>query len=296
MLSKIRREAITSVFIDRSVLYFEDKTSRPPLFPNLRRVKYSGAKWMTYSENYDSACCLMPLMKGTTVTHFEICYKAFPYCCFSGLNPGSASVFSTFFPVVRTRILDAVSQVSKSLRVYIDSNTLATGTYEHDIGADKPTAFTALRLVVYKCQSLGWLDKARCPLADSRCQPLRTLSKYLHHCPWLHLSSECKFFAPCDTILIHSESSFLDTSLFDWRGFWDLAISNLARCPPDGPTLRYILAGNDELGYRGIMVETLSSATMYDEVEDRTVKYWSSYQELEPKVCREIISERLKGL
>jgi hypothetical protein len=44
------------------------------------------------------------------------------------------------------------------------------------------------------------------------------------------------------------------------------------------------------------MVETVSSAMMHDEVEERTVEYWSSYQELEPKVCREIISERLKGL
>ena len=297
MLSTIRREAITSVFIDRSVLYFGNRTeSRRPLFPNLRRVKYSGAlKQWSYSENDDSACCLMPLMKGTTMTHFEICYKAFPYCCFSGLNPGSAS-FSLLFAVVRNGIRDAVSQVSTSLRVYIDSNTLATGTYEHAIRADTPNAFTALRLVVYKCQSLGWLDKARWPLADIRCRPSRDLGKYLHRCPWLHLSSECKFFAPCDTILIHSESSFLNRSLFNWRGFWDLAVSNLARCPPDGPNLRYILAGNDVLGYKGIMVETVSSSTMYDEVEERTVEYWSSYQELEPKVCREIISERLKGL
>jgi len=44
------------------------------------------------------------------------------------------------------------------------------------------------------------------------------------------------------------------------------------------------------------MVERISSALSYDEIEDRTVEYWSSYQELEPKVCREIISERLKGL
>jgi hypothetical protein len=295
MLSNIRREAITSVFIDRSVLFFETyRTSRRPLFPNLRRVKYSGGKW-SRAENYDSPRRLMPLMKGTTMTHFEICYKDFPYCCFSGLNPRSDS-FSTMFPVVSSRIREAVSQVSNSLRVYIDSNTLATGTYEHAIGADTPNPFTALRLVVYKCQSLGWLDKARCPLADIRCRPKRNLSRYLHHCPWLHLSSECKFFAPCDTILIHSESSFLVTSLFDWRRCWDFAVSNLARCPPHGPHLRYILAGNDELGYKGIMVETVSSATMYDEVEERTVEYWSSYQELEPKVCRQLISERLKGL
>jgi len=88
----------------------------------------------------------------------------------------------------------------------------------------------------------------------------------------------------------------VNTSFFNWRRFWDLAVSNLARCPPDGPNLRYILAGNGELGYKGIMVETVSSAMMHDEVEERTVEYWSSYQELEPKVCREIISERLKGL
>jgi hypothetical protein len=44
------------------------------------------------------------------------------------------------------------------------------------------------------------------------------------------------------------------------------------------------------------MVETVSSAMMHDEVEERTVEYWSSYQELEPKVCRQLISERLKGL
>ena len=298
MLSNIRREAITSVFIDRSILFFETYrtvTSSCPLFPNLRRVKWSGGKWREDAENYDSAMCLMPLMKGTTMTHFEIRYKAFPYCCFSGLNPRSAS-FSTLFQVASSRIREAVSQVSESLRVYVDSNTLATGTYEHAIGADTPNAFTALRLVVYKCQGLGWLDKARCHLADIRCRPKRNLSRYLHHCPWLHLSSECKFFAPCDTILIHSEPLFVNTSFFNWRRFWDLAVSNLARCPPDGPNLRYILAGNGELGYKGIMVETVSSAMMHDEVEERTVEYWSSYQELEPKVCREIISERLKGL
>jgi len=47
VVSQLRLEAITSVFVDQSPLCFKYGTSCGPLFPNLRKVKYSGSRWTT---------------------------------------------------------------------------------------------------------------------------------------------------------------------------------------------------------------------------------------------------------
>ena len=58
---------------------------------------------------------------------------------------------------------------------------------------------------------------------------------------------------------------------------------------------RHVLAGNEAIVYGCITVDRAAQVTWYNVLEQRSIEYWA-YQELESKVCEDMISEKLKGI
>ena len=84
---------------------------------------------------------------------------------------------------------------------------------------------------------------------------------------------------------------------FDWKSFFDNAAANLWLWDPallQGPTLRYLIVGNERIGYRGIEPD-LDKLPRGAKAEDKIVLYWD-FQEILPEKCKSILSARLSGI
>lgn len=291
-------DAITFLFIEASILQVRSRVSDPqprPLFPNLQTLKYRGSRWKKFHQYDDSVGCLSPLVRGTSIEVFDVSTGVLPYCC-GTIRKDSKVSDSIAFRYVKFQIYNALSHICNSLKIYMDSQTLGAGVYEHDKLLTERYTFKKLQLVIYECPSLSGLETPGGFPGRHRSYGTK-VNCHLHRSPWLHLSSECRLFQPCDAILIRIEES-LDTGRgwFDWTGLWDAAVSNLSRTGLDGPKLRYIIIRDRGGGYRGIRVVTGGSFMIFDEIEQEVVEYYNEYEELLPEDCRDIISKRLDGV
>jgi len=168
-----------------------------------------------------------------------------------------------------------------------------------------PVEFGALKILVYKCGSLNWLvdDKAAWGIFKFHSES-SSLPPH-HHSGWRYLASEYKLFSPCECLFLHASTGYPEqdfvqpTTLgsdFDWKSFFHNAAANLWRCDPalQGPTLRYLIVGNERIGYRGIEPD-LDKRPRNVNAEDKTMQYWD-YQEILPEKCKSILSTRLSGI
>ena len=86
-----------------------------------------------------------------------------------------------------------------------------------------------------------------------------------------------------------------DAAQVDWNSLWNSAAANLWPCGPTVSTLRYLIAGNLTIGYRGIEPDQNGTPMILKNGEEQ-VKYWP-YQEIPPHRCRaNILWERLPEL
>ena len=214
LLSKLKSDTITSLFFDRSELQFDefqdyDPRLRRPLFPNLRKVKYTGAKVSGngYRPDFVDAFAHV-FLGGCQLTHFELSYGFEPYCSGERHEGDPLCQFrqekmlSTNFCYLSTRrrMLVALRQNSHaSLQVFID-HTHLSGAFIDDNSVFqwcdyiRPPPFRDLRVLVFKCKNLDALALHRFPTHDVYCNSTsalptarrRQLARH-HHSAWRYV-------------------------------------------------------------------------------------------------------------
>lgn len=292
------QNSVTNLFFDRSFLHFNAEHERlfpdpVPLFPNLKKVKYTGA--FALRNKYTTAinfCRLFLCASG--ITHFEGAYGIERYCpltAHGNVHLAEPIQANGIFRRIRHEFLLSLLRNShRTLESYIDGNLLSgvhAGVYigyTDIVSLSREPPFQNVKLLVLRTDDLEslLLHAPDYHICHSSQGPWTSLH---HHSIWMDLSILYNRFIDCDLILIESKYCGITTEVNNW--FWDLAYERIAlgvrRTDGSASALRYVIIGNVSDGYCGMDLSSIF-------IDDVTTRMYGC---LNSKQCRELIERRV---